>query len=263
MPNDPFVDVGDLPSLGPLRYVDVRDQAAFDTGHAPGAIRVSLDEWDTAAKAADTGFVKTTYWDNAFSALGLDSTVTAVAYDAGGMTNAARVWFILQYYGLKAVILNGGWPVLALATGLPLAAAASSGGVRAVPASGRIGLVDRETLRDQLDGRAQVFDTRTRAEFTGEDARNRARSGHLPGARHLSHVDLLENGVVRPAPVLRTMLERVGFGPGDHIVTHCEGGGRAALGAAAAVRAGFDDVRVYYLSFGDWVGDESCPVLRD
>ena len=114
-----------------------------------------------------------------------------------------------------------------------------------------------------LDGRAHVFDTRTRAEFTGEDARNRARSGHLPGARHLSHVDLLENGVVRPAAALRPMLERVGFGPGDHIVTHCEGGGRAALGAAAAVRAGFADVRVYYLSFGDWVRDESCPVVRD
>jgi thiosulfate/3-mercaptopyruvate sulfurtransferase len=46
-------------------------------------------------------------------------------------------------------------------------------------------------------------------------------------------------------------------------VTHCEGGGRAALGAAAAVRAGFADVRVYYLSFGDWVRDESCPVVRD
>jgi len=41
------------------------------------------------------------------------------------MTNAARVWFILQYYGLKAVILNGGWPVLASPTGLPPAAAAS------------------------------------------------------------------------------------------------------------------------------------------
>ena len=54
-----------------------------------------------------------------------------------------------------------------------------------------------------------------------------------------------------------------GFGPSDHIVTHCEGGGRAALGAAAAVRAGFDDVRVYYLSFADWVRDESCPIVRD
>ena len=179
------------------------------------------------------------------------------------MTNAARVWFILQYYGLKAVIVNGGWPILAGTTGLPPAAAVSSVGFRPVQGSGPVGLVDRETLRDQLDGRAHVFDTRTRAEFTGEDARNRARSGHLPGARHLSHVDLLENGVVRPAAALRPMLERVGFGPGDHIVTHCEGGGRAALGAAAAVRAGFADVRVYYLSFGDWVRDESCPVVRD
>src|SRR5204862_7304751 len=115
----------------------------------------------------------------------------------------------------------------------------------------------------QFDVRAHVFATRAGTELTGEESRHRARRGHLPGARHLSQGDLLENGVVRQAPALRAMLERVGFGPGDHIVTHCEGGGRAALGAAAAVRAGFDDVRVYYLSFGDWVRDESCPVIRD
>jgi thiosulfate/3-mercaptopyruvate sulfurtransferase len=246
-----------------LRYLDVRHQAAFDAGHASGAVRVPLDEWDAAAKAADTGFAKTAYWDEALGALGVTPAATAVAYDSGGMTNAARVWFILQYYGLNAVILNGGWPALASATALPLAAEASGGGFRAVPGSGPVGLVDRQTLRDQLDGRADVFDTRIRAEFTGEDARNRASSGHLPGVRHLSHVDLIENGMVRPAPALRAMLERVGFGSGDHIVTHCEGGGRAALGAAAAVRAGFDDVRVYYLSFGDWVRDESCPVVRE
>jgi 3-mercaptopyruvate sulfurtransferase SseA len=72
------------------------------------------------------------------------------------------------------------------------------------------------------------------------------------------------------APELRDDLLRVSVQPShaaiqasDHIVTHCEGGGRAALGAAAAVRAGFADVRVYYLSFGDWVRDESCPVVRD
>jgi thiosulfate/3-mercaptopyruvate sulfurtransferase len=263
MANDPFVDIDDLHSLGPLRYLDARDQSAFDAGHAPGAVRVPLDEWDAAAKAADTGFARTAYWDKALGALGVDPTVTAVAYDGGGMTNAARVWFILQYYGLKAVILNGGWPVFASAAAPQQAAAASTGGFRAVPGSGPVGLVDRQTLRDQLDGRAHVFDTRTQKEFTGEDSRNRPRSGHLPGARHLSHADLLENGMVRPAPVLRAMLERVGFGPRDHIVTHCEGGGRAALGAAAAVRAGFDDVRVYYLSFGDWVRDDSCPVVRD
>jgi thiosulfate/3-mercaptopyruvate sulfurtransferase len=81
MPTDPFVDVGDLPSLGPLRYLDVRDQAAFDAGHAPGAVRVPLEEWDAAAKAADTGFAKTAYWDDALGTLGLGPTATAVAYD--------------------------------------------------------------------------------------------------------------------------------------------------------------------------------------
>jgi len=264
MPNDPFVDVSALRSLGPIRYLDARDQAAFDAGHAPGAVRVPLDEWDKAAKAADTGFTRTAYWDEALGSLGIGPSVTAVAYDTGAMTNAARVWFILQYYGLNnCVILNGSWPALSSASGLPAGAGPATGGFRAVAGAGPVGVVDRETLKRQLDGEAHVFDTRTRAEFTGEDARKRTRSGHLPGARHLSHVDLMENGVVRPAPALRAMLERAGFGPGDHIVTHCEGGGRAALGAAAAVRAGFGDVRVYYLSFGDWVRDESCPIVRD
>ena len=251
MPNDPFVDVGDLPSLGPLRYLDVRDQASFDAGHAPGAVRVPLDEWDAAAKADDTGFAKTAYWDSALNALGLDPALTAVTYDSGGMTNAARVWFILQYYGLKAVIVNGGWPMLAGTTGLPPAAQCRRVSQRLhapVPVRPRAAHCDAGPADRQDEDPARCVVPHLRA--------GRA-------ALHRPHVDLLENGVVRPAAALRAILERVGFGPSDHIVTHCEGGGRAALGAAAAVRAGFADVRVYYLSFGDWVRDESCPVVRD
>jgi thiosulfate/3-mercaptopyruvate sulfurtransferase len=179
------------------------------------------------------------------------------------MTNAARVWFMLQYFGARAVILNGGWPAVLSATALPSAAPALSNSFPTRPGAGPVGLVDRETLKRQLDCGAHVFDTRSLSEFTGEDTRNRTRSGHLTGSRHLSHTDLLDNGGVRPAPVLRAMMERVGFSTGDHIVTHCEGSGRAALAAAAAVRAGYDDVRVYYLSFADWVRDESCPIVRD
>ncbi len=263
MPTDPFVDPAALSSLGPVRYLDARDPAAFEAGRVPGAIRVPLEAWDAAIRSANTGFEKTAFWDTALGSLGVDPSVTAVAYDSGAMTNAARVWFILQYYGARCVILNGGWPALAAATGLPTSAAPATGVFRATAGAGPVGVVDRHTLKQQLDGSADVFDSRTHAEFTGEDSRNRARSGHLPGARHLSHADLMEKGFVRPAPVLRGMMEKAGFGSGDRIVTHCEGGGRAALAAAAAVRAGFDDVRVYYLSFGDWVRDESCPIVRD
>jgi thiosulfate/3-mercaptopyruvate sulfurtransferase len=243
--------------------LDARDQAAFDAGHAPGAVRVPLDAWDKVVKAAGTGMGESGFWNDALGSLGIDPAVTAVTYDTGAMTNAARVWFILQYFGFKCVILNGGWPALAAASGLPAAASPSLAKINATPGVGQVGIIDRETLKRQLDGAAQVFDSRTRAEFTGEDSRNRPRAGHLPGARHLSHADLMDHGIVHSAPVLRSMLEGVGFGPGDHIVTHCEGGGRAALAAAAAVRAGFDDVHVYYLSFGDWARDESCPIVKD
>ena len=262
MPSDPFIDVAALSTLGAIRYLDARDQAAFDAGHAPGATRAPLEAWDKAAKTAGVGFDDAAYWNEALGSLGFDPSVTVVAYDSGAMTNAARVWFILQYNGVRCVIVNGGWSAMASAT-LPAGAGPSGAGFKAAPGAGGVGVIDRETLKGQLDGRAQVFDSRTRAEFTGEDARNRPRGGHLPGARHLSHADLMQNGIVHSAPVLRAMLEGVGFGPGDHIITHCEGGGRAALAAAAAVRAGFDDVHVYYLSFADWARDESCPIVRD
>jgi thiosulfate/3-mercaptopyruvate sulfurtransferase len=264
MPSDPFVDLVALPALGPIHYLDVRDQPAFDAGHAPGAVRVAVESWDAGAKSTDISFAKSPFWHSTFQTLGVSPSARAVVYDDGKMTDAARVWFILQYFGINAVILNGGWPVIASATDLPASADAAPEATQIAPNTGTVGLVDRQTLRRKLeDSAAHVFDTRTRPEFTGEDKRKNPRGGHLPGARHLSHVDLMENGIVRPPATLRTMLEQIGFGPGDHIVTHCEGGGRAALAAAAAVRAGFDDVRVYYLSFADWARDESCPVIRD
>ena len=52
MPNDPFIDPAALSSLGPVRYLDARDQAAFDAGHAPNAVRAPVDAWDKAIKTA-------------------------------------------------------------------------------------------------------------------------------------------------------------------------------------------------------------------
>ena len=61
MPNDPFIDSAALSSLGPVRYLDARDQAAFDAGHAPNAVRAPVDAWDKAIKTADIGFSDTAF----------------------------------------------------------------------------------------------------------------------------------------------------------------------------------------------------------
>jgi thiosulfate/3-mercaptopyruvate sulfurtransferase len=55
----------------------------------------------------------------------------------------------------------------------------------------------------------------------------------------------------------------MGLRESQPLVTHCEGGGRAALAAIAALEAGIKPVSVYYLSFADWARDESCPVVKE
>ncbi|MER9895790.1 rhodanese-like domain-containing protein [Mesorhizobium sp. M0119] len=178
------------------------------------------------------------------------------------MTEAARVWFILQYFGAEALIVNGGWPAIR-GQRKPLAQASGISGsttFQARPGAGSVGLVDRQTLKADLDG-VQLLDARTADVFAGMDPRRNARGGHLPGARLLPYASLLDDDRLKPAGDLRDPLSVAGFRVGDHLITHCDGGGRAALAAVAAVRAGYDGVRAYYLSSADWTKDESCPVV--
>jgi thiosulfate/3-mercaptopyruvate sulfurtransferase len=265
MSRDPIIEPDALASAGAFRLLDVREPASFAAGHPVNAVRVPIEMWEAAAKSSETSFENTHFWERAIADLGVDGCVPAIVYDDGRMTESARVWFILQYFGAAAFILNGGWPEIRwraelLATSaLPPVPAL----FRARPGSGPVGLVDRLILKSELDENVRIFDARTEGEFAGQDLRRNMRGGHLPGARLLAHANLIDGGRLKPCHKLRALLDAAGFAPGNHIVTHCDGGGRAALAAAAAVRAGYDDVRVYYLSFADWAKDESCPLVKD
>lgn len=265
MSHDPVIEPSALRSLSAFRLLDVRDPAAFSSGHATNAVRVPIEVWEAAAKTGETSFENAAYWERGIAELDVDGDAPAVVYDDGRMTEAARVWFILQYFGAKAFILNGGWPAIEGRDDLVGAAqpARTSSTFRARPGAGPVGLVDRQTLKAELNSDVRIFDARTAGEFAGDDLRRNARGGHLPGARLLPHANLLDGSRLRPAAELHSLLADAGFQPGDHIVTHCDGGGRAALAAAAAARAGYDDVRAYYLSFADWAKDESFSIARD
>lgn len=259
---DPVVEAADIPLIASLRLLDAREPDPFDRDHAEGSTRVPVEAWIPAARSADFSFDNLDYWQDQIERLGLSNADTAVVYDDGRMTEAARVWFVLQHFGAKAVVVNGGWPALGNAGVSGTAdTVRARGEFVARKAAGAVGLVDRDVVKASL-GDVEVLDARTGAEFSGDDLRNNARGGHLPGSRLLPHADLVEDGYLKPAAALRALISATGFRPGDHIVTHCDGGGRAALAAIAAVRAGFDEVNVYYLSFSDWAQDESCPIER-
>ncbi|MDQ0464343.1 thiosulfate/3-mercaptopyruvate sulfurtransferase [Caulobacter ginsengisoli] len=242
---DPVVEPSALDDWPDLRWVDASACALI---------------WETAARTGETGFDNLGFWQDAIGALGLDAVSPTIVFDDGRLTDAARVWFILQYFGVRAFILNGGRPALA---GEPSPLPAPTARFRARPGAGPVGLIDRDGLKARIGGGAAILDARTAGEYRGQDLRGNPRGGHLPGARWLPHASLMDGPRLRPTAELRDLFSQAGFRSGDPIVTHCDGGGRAALAAAAAVRAGHAEVRVYYLSFADWARGDSCPIVQD
>jgi thiosulfate/3-mercaptopyruvate sulfurtransferase len=252
LPQTPVISVTDLDGLGAVRILHVTD--ADDVAH--GLTRVPVADWIAHAKQTLSGLDDLGFWHDQITHLGIGPDALTVIADDGGMLEAARVWFILQYFGLPVVVLNGG---LAALNTLPEQAAPYTGMITLTPGSGAVALMDRDGLKTALP-EIQVFDARTAAEFSGSDLKGNARGGHLPGASLLSHHDLLGDAGLKPVPQIAQLMDEAGIKDGKPIVTHCNGGGRAALAALAAVMAGKQDVRVYYLSFADWAADESCPV---
>lgn len=249
MTNSPIIMMNDLNdhSLVRLLYVPAGDE------HPADMTLVPIAAWIETAKRSQTGFDDLEYWQAELETLGIGLDALTVVVDDGSMTEAARVWFILQYFGLPAAVLDGGLTALKQ---MPTQAEPTGDRLVLHPGSGPVGLMSRHDLKDSLD-RFQIFDARTAEEYSGEDLKGNARGGHLPGAAHLDHRDLLDGRHLRPASELAKLMEDAGFDSTQPVVTHCNGGGRAALAALAALAASQKDVRVYYLSFADWAADET------
>jgi thiosulfate/3-mercaptopyruvate sulfurtransferase len=257
-------------SRGRLIVVDVRDAAAFNAGHIAGAVHADPNQWRDESLASETGLSHDALWQGRIGALGITGDDAVIVYDDGRMTEAARVWFIFQHFGVADVaVLDGGYPALEpLIASKRIVADRAPTPVRPVqfrPAlrmAGTIGLVERQrVLRAIEQHEAQVFDARTSDEYVGKDLRKNSRGGRIPTAINLPHTQLLnEQGRLKSPEILAKLFEQAGFRRGQPLITHCDGGGRASLAALAAARAGYGPVMNYYLSFGDWAADASCPV---
>ena len=110
---------------------------------------------------------------------------------------------------------------------------------------------------DELAGRLDdasltILDVRTHEEYTGAGGYPcDPRQGHLPGARHLEHTELLARS---PAEIR----ELVGLPEGAEIVAYCHSGQRSAL-AVSALRAAGYKAHNYAGSWHEWSRDAALP----
>jgi len=274
--------------------LDCRPRKECETSRVAGARWVDTAQLKTLAPAKNA-LAQPGAWMTWCSEHGVRPDGQVIVYDDGGMTDAARVWFLLQLQGIRQVsVLDGGYPELkplidagrvkpdSGPIAQPETATPPSLSVTSESGSCPVDLIDKRATLTSLDRKdTVVLDVRTEDEFKGVDREKNPRHGHLPGAVSLPHTRLLTpgkappgdtppatqpgsakvKGRLKPVPELRKLFEQAGIRPDRRVVVHCQSGGRAALVALALVHAGYHNVSNYYGSFGEWSADASLPIV--
>jgi thiosulfate/3-mercaptopyruvate sulfurtransferase len=238
-------------------------ERAFQTGHIPGAVFFDVDR-DLAGEPFVEGpgrhpLPNPERFATTLASRGIGPDDRVVAYDDGGGSVAARLWWMLDAVGGRCALLDGGLAAWAgpLETGSPPVRGAAPIEVRPWPAER---LADAGDVARALAGGEAVLDARIGERYRGETEPIDPVAGHVPGARSAPFPDVLDaNGRFRSPDELRAVFAAVGVRDGVVPIAYCGSGVTASLDVFALRLTG-RDARLYEGSWSDWVHDPSRPV---
>jgi len=197
----------------------------------------------------------------AAAAIGPSSSV--VAYDSVGGLWAARVWYLLDWIGVRVRVLDGGLAAWR-AAGLPLASGDDA--PVAAPASPwqvgrpRRAWVDQAEIERRIDGGNLVCGLPPEV-FDGTVPTRYSRRGHIPGSVNVPARALCaDDGRMLPPDEIRARYEAAGVDLQREVLLYCGGGISATANALALAHAGVHDVRVYDGSLEEWSADPALPL---
>jgi len=285
-PNGPLISVaglaGCLGSAEAPALLDVRWRlggpagiGSYLAGHLPGACFVDLDEALAGPPGSGAGgrhpLPEPAAFETAMRAAGLRHGQLAVVYDEGDATIAARLWWLLRYFGHDRVaVLDGGLGGWA-AAGLPVTTEVPDperGSFTAGPGGGMPVLDAEGAARIARSG--FLLDARAPERYRGEVEPVDPAAGHIPGAisaparanvsregLFLSRAELARRftglGLPRPGELA------AGAGEAPLIGAYCGSGVNAAQEILALEIAGLP-AALYVGSWSAWSADPARPV---
>jgi len=246
-----------------VRVVDMR-QAGYADGHVPGAVYVSPIAIRDA-RNPPTFLPTPAAFEEMMAKLGISDATRVIVYDERGGIYAARLWWILNYFGHSNVALvNGGWVKWAAEhrTASTDAPTVAGGRFTARPqpkwvatASDVVGAINKPGVK--------IVDARTTAEIEGKDLRNIKRGGFVPSSVPVYWEDLLDaQRTFKSADELKKIYEDRGIVPSQEVIAYCQVGMRASVDLFALHLIGYDKLRNYYGAWEEWGNRDDLPIAK-
>ncbi|PCH96743.1 MAG: 3-mercaptopyruvate sulfurtransferase [Rhodobacteraceae bacterium] len=242
--------------------------AEFEAQHIKAAQFFHNDEISDLTSDLPHMIPTATQFAKQVSALGVRDDSHVVVYDTSGIFSAARVRWLLRYFGLQNVsVLDGGlkkW----LAEGRAvfnqpetpyagtLSARANTAMMRTAP----------QVLSASKDASAQILDARNPERFEGKAAEPRAglRSGAIPNSKNVFFKTVLnEDGTLKSTADLKHVFADQGVDLKRPIITSCGSGVTAAVLLLALETLGHNDTALYDGSWSEWGGLKDYPIMQD
>ena len=157
--------------------------------------------------------------------LGIGDGTRVVAYDSNGSLWAARLWWVLNYYGhTNVTVLNGGWKKW-FDEGRPATLDVPKPKAAAFDPKTNPDLVCTVEYGTANVGNPDVvyLDVRSDGEWMGTADRGNQRVGRIPNAVHLEWLNFLQDNpykTFKEAGELRSLLEQAGVPPDREVVTY-------------------------------------------
>jgi thiosulfate/3-mercaptopyruvate sulfurtransferase len=254
-----------------LIEVDV-DTAAFDTGHAPGAVGWNWkSELETTVMrdVADRGGI-----EKLLSDAGVDNDTTIVLYGDNNNWFAAYALWLLEYYGVpNAKLMNGGrkkW----IDEGRPMTTDTpghSPTKYSVKKPNDKIRALRDEVMKFLEKKGGGLVDVRSPKEFSGEllapenlPQEGSQRGGHIPGAKNIPWATAVnEDGTFKSREELEKIYGDQGITPDKDIIAYCRIGERSAHTWFVLTHLlGFNNVKNYDGSWTEWGSLVGAPIEK-
>lgn len=233
--------------------------------HIPGAVHFDIDSIADASSDLPHMFPSLAVFSQRVGELGISEMDRVIVYDRSKFVASARAWWMFRSFGHPNVrVLDGGLSAWKNAGGVTEGETTQVAGntYRGSPTGDTVIL--RAELAEKLhDRNMALIDARSQGRFGGSEPEPRPglRSGHIPGSLNLYYGDVMDaDGFIKPADQIADILESLGVGSDDTIVTTCGSGVTAAILLLAIHQLRQDGMRLYDGSWTEWASHPDSPM---